>query len=68
MSRFAIRSDRLATLRERARRPPGHEEELAVHIKAASPERLLECNPMAAAHGTDGVNMATVYRASTDGC
>ena len=61
MSRFAIRSDQLATLRERARRPPGHEDELAVHIKAASPERLLERNPMAAAHLADGVNLVTVY-------
>ena len=61
MSRFAIRSDQLATLGEHARRLPRHEDEMAVHINAASPERLLERKPMAAAHGTDGVNMVTVY-------
>ncbi len=48
-------------LRERARRLPGHEDELGIHIKAATSERLLERNPVAAAHGADGVNVATAY-------
>ena len=68
MSDIERRSDRLAALRERARRLPGYEGELGTHIEAASPEGLLERNPRTAARRIDAVNMATVYGERTDGC
>ena len=68
MSDIKRRSDRLAVLRERARRLPGYEGELGTHIVGVSPERLLERNPRTAARRIDAVNMATVYGERTDGC
>ena len=68
MSNVQRRSDRLAALRERARRLPEHEGELGARIEAASPERLLERNRRTAACRFDAVNMATVYGERNDGC
>ena len=68
MSDIERRSDRLATLRDRVERLPGYEGEQGTHIEAASPERLLQRSPRAAACRIDAVNMATVYGERTDGC
>ena len=68
MSDIERRTDRLAALRDRARRLPVYEGELGTDIKAASPETLLERSPRTAAHGIDAVNMATVCGERTDGC
>ena len=68
MSAIARRTDRLAALRERVERLPGYEGELGNHVRAASPERLIERSRKTAARSIDAVNMATVYGERTDGC